>query len=164
MVMRKWTKAGLGFALTLGCSAQVAAQTAPAIVECKWNDGLIETYRITPTTWENWDHGSWNWKPRECKDPNSIPVKCSVSISSEQYHWKMTGREFIDNGRNWLNSIVNSYVAINRMSGGSVYTYQFDWESNKQPLKTSQNDRTGTCQGVKDPALLPKPAPPAPKF
>lgn len=149
--------------LVLGVGAQVAAQTAPAIVECTWNGGGVETYRVGATTWETWDVASWSWRERACSD--IIDVKCTISNSASQILWKMYGKEFIDGGKSaWTLTIVDTSINIDRLTGLATYSRHYRFESPRTAPKLTRQDMTATCQGAKDPALLAKPAPPTPKF
>jgi hypothetical protein len=160
-------KAKCAAALWAVCAGgQVSAQTAPAILECKWKSGWSEHIRISPGLWEEWDKVAWVWKVRECE--GDTDVKCSVRIEEARYQWHLQGDRFIGTlvrGDPWVKGREVAYLTIDRISGNAKYWFKHTQETWKDPLRTiREKENSGTCQKGTDPALQPKPAPPAPKM
>lgn len=143
----------------------VSAQTAPAILECKWESGVIIHTRIGQGLWEEWNGYEYKWQPKVCF-LNGYAGECKVETSELLYSWNMQLLKYIDTPKGtWVATVSGgASMSIDRVKGIASFqeSSRTDY-SNRSPV-TRNTSATGTCQRGTDPALQPKPEPPAPKI
>jgi hypothetical protein len=164
------SKAKCATALWAVCiGGQVSAQTAPAILECRWDGGSggISYSRISSAMWEDWDPSARIWRQRECHLTHlMLDGTCTVQTTDGQYLWSM---KVFDEARTANGKWVYTHrggatLSVDRVTGSIGYQEWTKSEWYGASPKSHNAASTGTCQKGTDPALQPKRAPPAPKM
>lgn len=158
--MRKMRWAGAAAILALG---GVTTGASAAVLECTYQKGFIEIYKITPDSWQEWDNNAWTWHDRACygkpADYNGLDtLPCNVSVDSDYYRWSQNG----DGGQPEIEatSSYRSSLSIDRQTG----VVKWSWSSHAvwrilRKIDDHGDSAEGTCKVIVDPALKPKPAP-----
>jgi hypothetical protein len=139
------------------------AQALPAIVECTWGRGGVETYKISPLSWQQWNSNAWKWEERPCPLPeniiseNLIPGSCNTFIDDNFYKWE---QKVNDKREGVAIFMFDSSLTINRNDGTASWRWAREsWFINKSDPMQFSGHLEGTCRRIPDPALQSKPAP-----
>ena len=152
----------VGVAAMLAMAGFTTAASA-AVLECTFENGGIEVYKIAAGSWQVWDGKAWAWQERSRNRPagfnsrGSLPP-CSVTVDNDYYKWMQNG----DGGYPEIDATISyqSSLTIDRQSGAlkSSWSLHNVWATLGKVVDRD-GAANGMCKPTTDPSLKPKPAP-----
>lgn len=143
-------------------AAPAMAEPAPAIVECKWDDGSPAIYEISAGAWLEWSPASWTWQPIACSDPGSLrdTPPCRIEVSASTYSRSQEGQKNYTVGPIVWAKYANT-ITIDRQSGRGAI--EIGWlimrDSGRTENTGYHRHAAAMCTPAADPMLKPKPRP-----